>query len=124
MLAIMVHTVDYCLRNNLRVINCGFTKYQEDFPEQRESSIEFIKGFLSRYGVELCCPIYYEASSVEYVKYRLMQIGLSNKPLEGSTLFSDTFSRADDHVILNYFQRKEGEAHEHVQFLTQNLFER
>lgn len=124
MLAIMVHTVDYCLRNNYRVINCGFTKYQEEFPEQRESSIEFLRSFLNEYGIELCCPIYHDATSVDYVKYRLMQIGVSNKPLEGSTLFSDTFSKADDQTILNYFQRKEDEAHAHVRFLTQNLFEK
>lgn len=120
----MVHAVDYCLRNNYRVINCGFTKYQEEFPEQREPSIEFLRSFLNEYGIELCCPIYHDATSVEYVKYRLMQIGVSNKPLEGSTLFSDTFSKADDQTILNYFQRKEDEAHEHVRFLTQNLFEK
>ena len=43
MLAIMVHVIDFCLRSHLSVVNCGFTKYQEEFPEQRESSIEFIK---------------------------------------------------------------------------------
>lgn len=123
MLAIMTHTIDYCYRNNYKVINCGYTKYQEEFPEQRESSIEFIKEFLGKYNLDLQCPIYNEATSIEYVKYKLMQIGLSNKPLEGSTLFSDTFSRADNQTILNYLQRKKNLAHEHVSFLTQNLFE-
>lgn len=123
MLAIMVHVTDFCLRSNLRVVNCGFTQYQDEFPEQRISSIEFISNFLKKYHIHLECPIYYTATNIEYVKYKLLQIGLSNKPLEGSTLFSHTFSRADDQTILNYLERKEIMTHEHIQFLTQNLFE-
>ena len=123
MLAIMTHVADFCLRSQLSVVNCGFTKYQEEFPEQRESSIEFISKFLKKYRIQLECPIYEEATTIEYVKYKLLQIGLSNKPLEGSTLFSDTFSRADDQTILNYLERKEMMTHEHIKFLTQNLFE-
>lgn len=57
------------------------------------------------------------------MKYKLLQIGLSNKPLEGSTLFSDTFSRANDQTILNYLDRKTPLMHEHIKFLTQILFE-
>ncbi|MBN9231902.1 MAG: hypothetical protein BGO90_06320 [Legionella sp. 40-6] len=123
MLAIMAHVIDFCLRSRLSVVNCGFTKYQAEFPEQRESSIEFISNFLKKYHIYLECPIYHDASTIEFVKYKLLQIGLSNKPLEGSTLFSDTFSRADDQTILNYLERKEMMAHEHIKFLTQNLFE-
>ncbi len=122
MLAIMAHVADFCLRSQFNIVNCGFTKYQEEFPEQRESSIEFISNFLKRYHIHLECPIYKDATTIEFVKYKLLQIGLSNKPLEGSTLFSDTFSRADDQTILNYLERKEMMAHEHVKFLTQNLF--
>ena len=122
MLAIMSHVVDFCLRNNYKQINCGYTKYQEEFPEQRESSIDFFQQFLSKYDIDLQCPIYLDATSIEYVKYRLMQIGLSNKPLEGSTLFGDTFSKADNQTILNYLQRKEKLAHDHIDFLTQNLY--
>jgi hypothetical protein len=55
-------------------------------------------------------------------KYRLMEVGLSNKPLEGSTIFGDTFSKADNQTILNYIKRKEIKAHEHVKFLTQGMF--
>jgi hypothetical protein len=123
MLAIMAHVTDFCLRSQLSVVNCGFTKYQEEFPEQRGSSIAFLSNFLKKYHIHLECPIYKDATTIEYVKYKLLQIGLSNKPLEGSTLFSDTFSRADDQTILNYLERKEILTHEHVKFLTQNLFE-
>lgn len=123
MLAIMAHVADFCLRSHLRVVNCGFTKYQEEFPEQRESSIKFLSNFIKKYHIHLECPIYQDATTIEYVKYKLLQIGLSNKPLEGSTLFSDTFSRADDQTILNYLERKEMMTHEHIKFLTQNLFE-
>ena len=122
MLAIMAHATDFCLRNDYQTINCGFTRYQEEFPEQREPSIDFFQKFLSKYKIKLQCPIYEEATSIEYVKYRLMQVGLSNKPLEGSTLFSDTFSKADTQTIMHYLQRKEDLAHQHIKFLTQNLY--
>lgn len=51
-----------------------------------------------------------------------MQIGLSNKPLEGSTLFGDTFSIASDKTILEYLESKTQLAHQHVQFLTQGCY--
>ena len=121
-LAILTHAVDFCLRKNCKLINVGYTKYQEEFPEQRESSITFFQRFLGKYAIKLDCPIYEAATTVEYVKYKLMQIGLSNKPLEGSTLFGDTFSKADNETILNYLRRKEDLAHEHVKFLTQDQY--
>jgi 7-cyano-7-deazaguanine synthase in queuosine biosynthesis len=123
-LAILAHTVNFCLRNKYDTVNCGYTKYQEEFPEQRDSSIVFSKEFLQKYNIKLECPIYEEAKTIEYVKYRLLEIGLSNKPLEGSTLFSDTFSVADNSTILNYMKRKESLTHEHIDFLTQNIFTR
>lgn len=120
-LALLAHTVDFCLRNNYKTINVGYTKYQEEFPEQRNVSIDFFEVFLSSYDIQFSQPIYEEATSVEYVKYKLMQVGLSNKPLEGSTLFGDTFSTASDQVIMNYLESKIQLAHEHVKFLTQSL---
>lgn len=124
-LALLAHAVDFCLRNNYDIINVGYTKYQEEFPEQRNSAIQFFTNFLEMYGIKFCQPIYNDATSVEYVKYRLMQIGLSNKPLEGSTLFGDTFSVASSETIAEYLQSKEKLAHEHVEFLTQKcLLER
>lgn len=120
-LALLVHAVDFCLRNNYTDINTGYTKYQEEFPEQRGPAIKFFEDFLGHYGINFYQPIYEDAKSVEYVKYRLMQIGLSNKPLEGSTLFGDTFSVADNQTILEYLHSKQVQAHGHVEFLTQNL---
>ncbi|MES2217333.1 MAG: 7-cyano-7-deazaguanine synthase [Pseudomonadota bacterium] len=120
-LAILAHAVDFCLRYNYKIINCGYTKYQEEFPEQRETSINFFKNILKKYEILLECPIYFEATNVEYVKYRLMQIGLSNKPLEGSTLFGDTFSKANDQTIINYLHRKEILVHSHIKFLNQTV---
>lgn len=121
-LAILVHVVDFCTRNNYKTINVGYTKYQEEFPEQRLGAIDFFKSFLRKYNLDFEQPIYEEATTVEYVKYRLMQIGLSNKPLEGSTLFGDTFSKADTQTIVNYLSDKESIAHSHINFLTQNEF--
>jgi len=120
-IAILAHAVNFCLRNNYHDINVGYTLYQEEFPEQRRQAIEFFKVFLGSYGIKFHQPIYEDATSVDYVKYRLMQIGLSNKPLEGSTLFGDTFSVADSQTILDYLHSKQEQAHEHVAFLTQNM---
>jgi|GEM_PF-470047 len=122
MLALLTHAIDFCLRNDYHDINAGYTIYQEEFPEQRRPAIDFFKEFLSHYGINFHLPIYEEATSVEYVKYRLMEIGLSNKPLEGSTLFSDTFSVADNKTILEYLHSKKEQAHKQVQFLTQKSF--
>lgn len=120
-LAIMVHAIDFCKRNNYETINVGYTKYQEDFPEQRSLAINFFKNFLNDYKIKYALPIYKEATNIEYVKYKLMQIGLSNKPLEGSTLFGDTFSRADDATIEEYLKEKEQLAKRHLEFLSTGL---
>ncbi len=119
-IAILSHAINFCIRNKYRVINVGYTKYQEEFPEQRNTSINLFKSFLMEYGVSLACPIYNDASSIEYVKYKLMQIGLSNKPLEGSTLFGDTFSKASDEIIKSYIDRKLLIARDIVKFLYQH----
>lgn len=121
MLALLAHAVDFCLRNGYNDINAGYTLYQEDFPEQRRAAIDFFIEFLNSYRINFHQPIYEDATSVEYVKYKLMEIGLSNKPLEGSTLFSDTFSVADSQTIVEYLHNKKELAHKHVQFLTQNF---
>src|SRR5699024_4346878 len=34
-IAIHAHVVDYCLRNNISIINDGIAFYQREFPEQR-----------------------------------------------------------------------------------------
>lgn len=119
-IAILSHTVNFCLRNKYNSINIGYTKYQEEFPEQRNTSIDLFKSFLMEYGISLTCPIYNDASNIEYVKYKLMQIGLSNKPLEGSTLFGDTFSKASDDTIKIYIERKLPIARDIVKFLYQH----
>jgi len=76
---------------------------------------------LEKYGIKLNCPIYDIAESIEDVKYRLMELGLSNKPLEGSTIFSDTFSVASDDTIKKYLSRKELLLHDHINFLNQGV---
>lgn len=120
-LAIMAHTINFCKRNGYTTVNCGYAKYQEEFPEQREQSVIFLEGLLEKYGIKLNCPIYNIAESIEDVKYRLMELGLSNKPLEGSTIFSDTFSVASDDTIKKYLSRKESLLYDHINFLNQGV---
>jgi tRNA(Ile)-lysidine synthase TilS/MesJ len=120
--ALHVHLVDFCLRNKISVVNDGLSSYQQSWPDQRNVAREFLIKFMAHYKISYNSPVYKESTSVEIVKYRLMQIGLCNKPLEGSTLFGDTFSEADDNTILEYLKEKEELAHSHVEFITQGIF--
>lgn len=117
-IAILAHTVDFCRRNNLSKVSLGYTKYQQEFPEQRDVSREKLQRLLADYGVLCQYPIYALSETIEDVKYRLMEIGLSNKPLEGSTLFGDTFSKASDDVIERYIDRKTPLYHDQIKFLS------
>ncbi|OYZ37823.1 MAG: hypothetical protein B7Y25_03125 [Alphaproteobacteria bacterium 16-39-46] len=123
-LALHVHLVDFCLRNKIGIVNDGLSKYQESWPDQRNVAREFLQIFMSSYNIDYNSPVYESSTSEAVVKYQLMQLGLSNKPLEGSTLFGDTFSVADDNTILEYLKEKENLAHSHVNFLTQGLFKK
>src|SRR3990167_10168073 len=68
-LALLAHAVDFCLRNDYMDINAGYTKYQEEFPEQRGIAIKFFEDFLRHYRINFYQPIYEDATTVEYVKY-------------------------------------------------------
>ena len=116
-IAILAHTVDFCRRNKLFDVSLGYAKYQQEFPEQRDVSRERLQQLLAGYDINCTYPIYDLCEKIEDVKYRLMEIGLSNKPLEGSTLFGDTFSKASDDVIGSYIERKVGLFHEQIKFL-------
>lgn len=80
----------------------------------------FIK-FLSDYGIEYNSPVYELATSSEEVKYRLLQLGLSTKSLEGISIFGDSFTTPDDETILNYLREKDEIAREIVAFLEGDL---
>lgn len=116
--AIHAHVIDYCKRMNLKVINDGITSYQKEFPEQRLVAKEYFVKFIAEYGIEYNSPIYEFAQSSDDVKYRLLQLGISTKSLEGISVFADSFTVPSDEVILGYLKDKEAHAHDIISFLS------
>lgn len=117
-IAIHAHVVDYCTRNGIKVINDGIALYQKEFPEQRMVAKEYFVNFMREYGLTYDSPIYDFARSAEDVKYRLLQIGVSTKSLEGVSIFADSFSVPSDTTILSYLERKEPLCRDIIGFLT------
>ncbi len=105
-LAIHAHLVDLCRRLNVKIVNDGITSYQQDFPEQRIVAKDFLIDFMNQYGITYNSPIYEFAQSSDDVKYKLLQIGISTKSLEGLSIFADSFSSASNDVILEYLNEK------------------
>lgn len=106
-IAIHAHVINYCQRNGIKIINDGIASYQSEFPEQRMVAKEYFIDFMKEYGVTYCSPIYDFAKSADDVKYRLLQLGISTKSLEGISIFADSFSTSSDETILSYQVRRD-----------------
>ncbi|MER5931766.1 hypothetical protein [Streptomyces sp. NPDC002054] len=117
-IAIHAHVIDYCRRNGIRVVNDGIAAYQQEFPEQRPVAKEYFVNFLNEYGLEYNSPVYEFAQSQDDVKYRLLQLGLSTKSLEGVSIFGDSFSTPSDDTILNYLKEKEALSRDIIDFFS------
>ncbi|NUU66446.1 hypothetical protein HQN64_10030 [Enterobacteriaceae bacterium BIT-l23] len=105
-MAIHAHLVDFCRRNDIDVINDGITHYQMEFPEQRLVAKEWLVDMMARFDITYHSPIYEFARSADDVKYRLLQLGISTKSLEGISIFADSFTTPDDDTILGYLNDK------------------
>ncbi|WP_211186637.1 hypothetical protein [Rouxiella aceris] len=117
-LAIHAHLIDFCHRHDIEVINDGITHYQQEFPEQRLVAKEFLVDFMKEFGIQYHSPIYEFAQSSDDVKYRLLQLGISTKSLEGVSIFGDSFSTPSDDTILAYLREKTPLALNIVKFLS------
>lgn len=117
-LAIHAHLVDFCRRNDINTINDGITHYQMEFPEQRQVAKAWLVEMMAQFDINYQSPIYEFAQSADDVKYRLLQLGISTKSLEGISIFADSFSTPDDDVILAYLQEKTPLALNIVRFLS------
>ena len=121
-LAIHAHIVDFCLRNKIAVVNDGITAYQSDYAEQRLIARVFFVDMMAKYKIEYRSPIYEFAQSEDDVKYRLLQLGISTKSLEGISIFSDSFSVPSDKNIIDYLDEKMPIAIDVITFLSGNAF--
>jgi len=117
-LAIHAHLVDFCHRSGITTINDGITHYQMEFPEQRPVAKTFLVEMMAQYDIQYQSPIYEFAQSADDVKYRLLQLGISTKSLEGISIFADSFSTPSDEVILAYLREKAPLAQNIVRFLS------
>lgn len=117
-IAIHAHVIDYCLRNKINIINDGIAMYQQNFPEQRMIAKNYFVEFMREYGITYNSPIYEFAKSADDVKYRLLQIGVSTKSLEGISVFADSFTEPSDEAIITYLKRKEPLCRDIIDFLS------
>ncbi|MBG6064445.1 hypothetical protein [Micromonospora ureilytica] len=117
-IAIHAHVIDYCLRNGITLVNDGIATYQQEYPEQRGVARAYFDKFIAEYGLEYRSPIYEFATSEHDVKYRLLQLGLSTKSLEGVSIFADSFTTPSDETILAYLMAKEELSRDIIGFLT------
>jgi len=120
-IAIHAHIIDYCHRNCIKKVNDGIAYYQRDYPEQRNVAKEYFIDMMKHYDIEYNSPIYEFAKSSEDVKYRLLQLGLSTKSLEGISIFSDSFSVPSDETIYEYLKQKEDIFHDIVKFISAGI---
>lgn len=120
--AVASHTevIIYCLRNGISTMASGFTKHESHYPEQLPKVVELFREFVSEYGISYLTPVF-DYESVNQVKYRLFDFGISTKSLEGTSLFSNTYSQPTLDVVLKYTKDKLLICREYIRFkLTQN----
>lgn len=122
-IAIHAHVIDYCKRNDITTINDGIVEYQKEFPEQRLVAKEYFVEYINKFGITYNSPVYKMAQSQDEVKYRLLQLGLATKSLEGISIFGDSASIASDETIMSYLKDKESICDDIINFLSGKLSE-
>lgn len=102
-----MHTisVNYCLKNDIKVIADGYTYYQREWPEQMPKAIEEIRDFHDKYGIEYINPVY-DIKSKENAKEKLALHKLSVDSLEGKCIFGGTFSTPIETNVVEYIRAK------------------
>lgn len=105
----------YCLKNNVSIIASGYTRYESNYPEQIPEAINLMHKFLGEYNLKYITPVL-DYDSLDKVKYRLFDFGVSTKSLEGTSLFSDTYSTPEPEIVAEYISNKLGICHEYINF--------
>ena len=102
-----MHTIslNYCLKNDIKVIADGYTYYQREWPEQMPKAIEEIRKFHSKYGIQYINPVY-DIKSKENAKEKLALHKLSVDSLEGKCIFGGTFSTPIETDVVEYIKTK------------------
>lgn len=98
-------SLNYCLKNGIKVIADGYTYYQKEWPEQMPKAIDEIKHFHDRYGIEYINPVY-DINSKKKAKEELDSYELSTNSLEGKCIFGGTFSTPIEKNVVEYIKEK------------------
>ncbi|OIN61210.1 7-cyano-7-deazaguanine synthase [Arsenicibacter rosenii] len=116
--ALATHTIAviYCIQNKINNLASGYVKYEMDFPEQLPDVVARTSEFVKKYGINYLTPVY-EYDSLDKVKYRLFDFGISTKSLEGTSLFADTYSVPPPNVVLDYLDLKLPICDEYIKFM-------
>jgi predicted subunit of tRNA(5-methylaminomethyl-2-thiouridylate) methyltransferase len=95
----------YCLQHEIEALYDGVVKYQNDLVEQKPVAMNLFKKFEKQYGINYDSPIY-NFGTRKQVKYALLDFGISNKSLEGVSIFGDSFSEPEEWMISEYMEEK------------------
>ena len=95
----------YCLKNGIKYLYDGVVEYQNDLVEQKLVAMNKFKIFEKIYGIHYSSRIYGFGTRKE-VKYALLDFGISNKSLEGVSIFGDSFSEPEDWMLEEYMDDK------------------
>lgn len=94
-----------CLQNEVSTLATGYVKYEQDYHEQSPVAVAWLSDFCASFGIELTLPVY-DYTSIDHVKYALLNFGVSTKSLEAVSLFGDSFSTAAASTIEEYLEAK------------------
>lgn len=94
-----------CLNHGWTQLATGYAKYEHEYMEQDPVAVDRLRAFCGEFGIELLMPVY-DYTSVDHVKYSLLNFGVSTKSLESVSLFGDTFSPANPDAIAAYIDDK------------------
>lgn len=109
-----VETIIYALQNNIAVVADGSIKYQSHFPEQSNMALNLFKQLYKKYGIDYIHPVI-DIKEKKYVKYRLLDYGISIQSLEDTCLFNNTFSKSSDDNIEKYILERMDFCEDYIQ---------
>ena len=113
-LAIQAEGLCICLKFGITRMVSGFAAYQAPaYMEQTPEALKIFQRLGGEFGVTLETPIAsYE--SLDEVKFRLLDFGVTTKSLEAVSLFADSFSPATSDSVEAYLEEKLPIAREYV----------
>lgn len=112
-LAIHSAATVYCLEHGIAFLADGSTQYESDLAEQFPEALGLFREFERFYTIEYLTPVAHY-SSLDEVKYELLDLGISTKSLESVPLFGDSFTKPSSDIVVDYINRKMPICHEYI----------